>query len=70
MSPEEVSGGSPRPMGPAVHVGNQGVSSATCSRLPHVMLVIRAGHLQPVIVVTFGLPRPELGGSIQREPRL
>eukprot|EP00959_Pyramimonas_sp_CCMP1952_P319040 6675375-Pyramimonas_sp.AAC.1 len=34
------------------------------------MLVIRAGHRQPVTVVTVGVLRPELGGSIKREPRL
>eukprot|EP00959_Pyramimonas_sp_CCMP1952_P182162 3808795-Pyramimonas_sp.AAC.1 len=34
------------------------------------MLVIRTGHWQNVIVVTFGALRPELGGSIKREPRL
>eukprot|EP00959_Pyramimonas_sp_CCMP1952_P356528 7466314-Pyramimonas_sp.AAC.1 len=34
------------------------------------MLVIRAGHPQRAAVVTFGLLRPEYGGSLERGPRM
>eukprot|EP00959_Pyramimonas_sp_CCMP1952_P012838 271454-Pyramimonas_sp.AAC.1 len=38
--------------------------------VPHFMLVIRAGHRQPVIVATFGLLRLQYGGSIKWGPCL
>eukprot|EP00959_Pyramimonas_sp_CCMP1952_P075372 1575277-Pyramimonas_sp.AAC.1 len=37
---------------------------------PALHVRIRAGHPKRVTVVTFGLLRPEYGGSIRRGPRL